>query len=106
MSLKLFLIILGGMAVTFSTRFSFLMLSDKITISPKVTKFLNFIAPAVLTALIAPAVFTTNGAVNISFNNTYLIASLISTITAFLTRQMTLTIIAGLSTVAVLTMFI
>lgn len=106
MSLKLFLIILGGMAVTFSMRFSFLMLSSKITISPKVTKFLDFIAPAVLTALITPAVFTTNGSINLSLSNIYLIAAFVSSITAFLSRQMVLTIISGISTVAVLTMFV
>ncbi|AOY78174.1 hypothetical protein BJL90_00560 [Clostridium formicaceticum] len=96
------LIILGAGLATYCTRFPLMIISGKGEISPKLTKFMSFIAPAVLTSLIVPAIFIKEGNIDISFNNKYIIASVITILSAHISKNMLVTVITGICTVGIL----
>jgi branched-subunit amino acid transport protein len=61
------------------------------------------IAPAILTALIVPTIFTSEGRVDISLNNYYIPAAAITILVAYFSKSMLASIITGLCTVGLLT---
>lgn len=87
MTLREFLMIAGMMAVTFSIRYILLALSGRFTLPEEVEKALNYVPPAVLTAIIVPSVFISNGNWNISPANPYLTAAVAATAAGFLFRK-------------------
>ncbi|QUH25852.1 AzlD domain-containing protein [Serpentinicella alkaliphila] len=105
MSIKMLIIILGAGFVTYCTRFPLILATSKGEINPGLKKFMSFIAPAVLTSLIIPAIFIREGNIDISLTNNYIIASVITVITAYFSKNMLLSVIVGICTVAIL-MFI
>jgi branched chain amino acid efflux pump len=96
------LIILGAALVTYSTRFPLLIYSGPKHIPTWLSKYLSFIAPAVLTALIVPMVFIKQGRPDFSVANQYLIAAIVSVLTAFLSKNNLVTVIVGVLTVGLL----
>ncbi len=98
-------IILGAGVATYFTRFPLMILSGKREISPRLAKFMSFIAPAVLTSLIVPTIFINQGSIDISFNNKYIIASFIAALSAYLTKNMLVSVIVGMGTVGILMYF-
>lgn len=105
MSIKMMFIILGAGLVTYCTRFPLMVLTSKGELSPKLTKFMSFIAPAILTSLIVPAIFIRQGRVDISFNNHYIIATVITTLSVYFSKNMLIGVIIGISTVGILMLF-
>lgn len=107
MDMKEMVMILGMMAVTFSIRYILLALSGRFSLPVEVEKALNYVPPAVLTAIIFPSVLLPNGEWNLSFANAYLPAALAAVVAGFLFRKKVLaaSISAGLI-VFVLTSFI
>ena len=102
MSIRMIFIILGASIVTYCTRFPLMVISGKREIPPKLTKFMSFIAPAILTSLIVPTIFTSQGNIDISFNNKYLIASVITALVAYFSKNMLVAMITGITTVGIL----
>lgn len=102
MSAKMIGIILGAGLATYFTRFPMMLLSNNKEISPKLSQFMSFIAPAVLTALIVPAIFLKEGKFAVSLNNPYIIASGITVLVAYVTKKMLITVLTGICTVAML----
>ncbi|WP_069998076.1 AzlD domain-containing protein [Cellulosilyticum sp. I15G10I2] len=102
MSIKLIVIILGAGLATYFTRFPLLVISGNREIPPRVTKFMSYIAPAVLTSLIVPAIFIKQGHIDISFNNNYIVASVITALSAYCSKNMLLSVITGICTVGIL----
>ena len=70
------LVILGGMLVTFLTRFSFIGLLPAERLPPLLRSGLGFVAPAVLAAIIAPALLLPAGVLDLSLSNYQLLAGL------------------------------
>lgn len=93
--------ILGAAIVTYLTRFPLMILSGKKIPSP-LMKYLSFIAPAVLTALIAPMIFIKQGRVDISLSNNYFIAAIITVLVSYFSKNMLASLIAGICSVALL----
>ena len=102
MSYNMLLIIIGAGVATYCTRFPLMLLSNKNEISPELTKLMSFIAPAVLTSLIVPVIFIRNGGIDISFSNTYIIAAIITAIAAYISKNMLVSVITGISAVGIL----
>jgi branched-subunit amino acid transport protein len=96
-STDMWLVILGGMAVTFLTRYSFIGIMPADRLSPQLRSALRFVAPAVLAAIVAPALFMPKGALDISLTNIRLIAGLAATLVALRFRSVWLTIVCGLA---------
>lgn len=78
------ILILGMMAVTFSIRYILLAFSGRFTLPKPVEKALNYVPPAVLTAIIVPSVLIHDGALNISLHNAYLPAAVVAILAGFL----------------------
>lgn len=102
MSIKMILIILGAGLATYCTRFPLMIISSKREIPSQLTKFMGFIAPAVLTSLIAPAIFIKQGDIDISMSNQYIVAALITSLAAYISKNMLVSVITGICAVGIL----
>jgi branched-subunit amino acid transport protein len=90
------LMIAGMTAVTFGVRYPVLALVSKISLPRPVLDALKFIPPAVLTAIIVPAVFMPNGTLDVAYTNATLVAGVASALLAWRTKNLLLTIVMGM----------
>jgi branched-subunit amino acid transport protein len=91
------LMVLGMMAVTFGVRYPVLALVSKLSLPQAVLDALKFVPPAVLTAIIAPAVLMPAGQVDFRLNNAYLIAGIAAALISWRTKNLLLTIVLGMA---------
>jgi branched-subunit amino acid transport protein len=86
-----------GMAlVTFAIRYPTLALLSRISLPAMMIRALRYVPPAVLTAIIVTGVTMPNGVLEISLNNAYLIAGIITGVIAWRSKNLLLTIIFGM----------
>lgn len=92
--------------ITFLSRY--LLLSPKlpVRIGAKVTHFLSFSAPAVLTAIWVPIVFINDNKFNSSLTNPYLLAATVAVITAHKSRSVYLTLGTSMTVFGLLRFFL
>lgn len=88
--------ILGGL-ITFGMRFSLIYLFGKFHIPETLRRALHYVPPAVLSAIIFPELFLTNGAWNLSLENTRLLAGLAAIVIAWFSKNTLITILAGMA---------
>ncbi len=88
--------ILGMTLVTYIPRMLPVTLLSKVKIPDLMVRILKFVGPAILASLLAPALFITDGAINISLNNSYLLAAIPTLLTAYLTRSIFTTVFLGM----------
>jgi branched-subunit amino acid transport protein len=88
--------ILGMAAVTFGVRYFLFALGERLRMAPWIEASLKFIPPAVLSAIILPAVLLPQGEWEISPSNPYLVAALATTAAGLMTRNLLATIAIGL----------
>ena len=98
-------IIIAGL-LTFGIRLSFILFMGKTQISPIAQQALRFVPIAVLSALIAPALFVPKGSLDLTFGNTRLIAGLVAILVAWRTKNVLLTIVIGMICLLILQAFI
>jgi branched-subunit amino acid transport protein len=96
------LLILGMTIVTFGVRYPVMLLVGRMQLPQSVFRALRFVPPAVLTAIIVPTVFMPQGSIDLSLNNTYLVASLVAALVAWRTRSLLLTIVIGMAAMLLL----
>lgn len=89
--------IAGMMAVTFGIRYFLFAVADRIRLAPWIEGSLRFIPPAVLTAIILPAVLLPKGDWQVSFTNPYLVSAVAAAAAGVLTRNLLATIAIGLA---------
>ncbi len=82
--------------VTFATRLSFIALVGRARTPPLLARALRLVPPAVLSALILPELVLRNGAPALSPDNHRLAAGLVAAGVALATRNVLLTIAAGM----------
>jgi branched-subunit amino acid transport protein len=87
----------GMMAVTFGIRYFLFAVADRVRMAPWVEASLRFIPPAVLIAIILPAVILPRGEWHLSFSNPYLISALVTTAAGIQSRNLLATIAIGLA---------
>jgi len=92
--------------LTLSIRLSFIVFIGKMQIPPIVQQGLRFVPIAVLSALIAPALFFPTGTLNISLSNARLIAGLLAILVAWRTKNVLLTIFVGMACLLILQVFV
>lgn len=90
------LIILAMGIVTFGIRLLPIVLLGRIEIPLVVQRALRFVPPAVLSAIVAPELLMPGGEFSLSLDNARLIAGVIATIVAWRTKNVLLTIAAGM----------
>jgi len=92
------LFLIGGMAlVTFGIRYSMFAVAGRVEFPARLINALRYVPPAVLTALIVPAVLIPNGAgVQISYTNPYLVGAFVAFGVGWFSRNLLLTIVMGM----------
>jgi branched-subunit amino acid transport protein len=91
------LLVVGMAAVTFLVRWPVLALVSRLALPQAVLDAMKFIAPAVLTAIVVPAMLTPAGPLDISCDNAYLVAGVVAALIAWRTRNLLLTIVVGMA---------
>ncbi len=90
------LIVLGIGIGTYLSRLSFIGLLGDRQLPPALTRALEYIAPAVLAALVLPAIVRPEGQVDFGLDNLRLFAGLAAGLVAWRTRNVVLTTAVGL----------
>lgn len=94
--MRLWLIILVIGVITYAIRLSFILLTERMTLPPLALRILRFVPVAVLTAIIAPALVFPTGTLDLSPGNARLIAGIVAVGVAWRTRNIALTLVAGM----------
>ena len=91
-------VIIAGMAlVTLAVRYPLLVLLGRIPRPEPIFRALKYVPPAVLTAIIVPAVLFKDDRLTVSLSNDYLVAGIISVVVAWRSKHLLLTIIIGMA---------
>lgn len=104
--MNIWIVMLIGGLITFGMRFSFIFLFGKFHISETVRKALHYVPPAVLSAIVFPELFLSNGTLNLSLGNTRLLAGLVAVAVAWFTKNTLITILVGMLTLLLLQFFL
>jgi branched-subunit amino acid transport protein len=90
--------------VTFGIRLAPILALERFPIPPRLRQALRFMPPAVLSAIIFPALFflPNDGPLDISLGNLRLLAGLLAILVAWRTRNVLLTIAAGMGALWIL----
>ena len=91
-----FTIILMG-AVTYALRLSLIALLGRFEVPPLISRALRFVPPAVLSAIVLPELLQPGGKLNLSLANVRLLAGLLAMLVAWRTRNVLLTVAAGMA---------
>ena len=100
--MNIWLVMLLGGALTFGMRLSFIYLFGRFEIPALVQRALRFVPPAVLSAIIAPALFMPDNTLDLSLSNAYLMAGVVAILVAWRTKSTLWTILAGMLTLLML----
>jgi branched-subunit amino acid transport protein len=99
---KVALTIVGMGLITYSIRVSFFLLPERITLPDRLLQALRYVPAAVLSAIIFPAMFLSDGLLDISLGNERLIAGLAAGLVAWRTRNLVITIVVGMGVLWIL----
>lgn len=102
----LWVIIIGGMIVTYLTRLSFTVILPPERLPVIMQRGLRFVPSAILAAIVLPEFVRPDGVVDISLSNPYLLAGTIAALVAWRTRNTWLTILVGMLALWILTTLI
>jgi branched-subunit amino acid transport protein len=97
--------LLAGL-LTFTTRLSFILLLDRFKVPDWFRRGLRFVPGAVLSAIILPELATHNAAFDFSLQNPQLYAGALAVLVAWRTKNVLLTILAGMATLLILQVFL
>ena len=95
MTLWIVMILMG--AVTYGLRLSLIALMGRFEVPPLISRGLRFVPPAVLSAIIVPELVQPTGALNLSLGNLRLVAGVLAIFVAWRTRNVLLTVGAGMA---------
>ena len=104
--MNIWLVMLLGGLITFGMRFSLIYLFGRFQIPETMRKALHYVPAAVLSAIIFPELFLREGALNLSFENTRLLAGLVAILVAWFSKNTLVTIIAGMVALFLLQFFL
>jgi branched-subunit amino acid transport protein len=94
-------LILGGL-ITFGMRFSLIYLFGRFEVPETIRRALHYVPPAVLSAIIFPELFYYSGTLDISFDNTRLLAGIIAILVAWFSKNTLVTILVGMTALLIL----
>lgn len=90
MSMNELIMIAGMTAVTFGIRYILLAVADRFALPDVMERALGYVPPAVLTAIIVPAILLPRGEWDLSLSNAYLFGALAAVGAGVLFRKRTL----------------
>jgi branched-subunit amino acid transport protein len=94
--MTLWLTILSMGVVTYALRLSLIALLGRFEVPAIVRRALRFVPPAVLSAIILPELLQPGGRLNLTLGNARLLAGLLAVLVAWRTRNVLLTVGAGM----------
>ena len=105
--MNIWLVMLLGGLITFGMRFAliYLLAEGRLNIPEAMRRALHYVPPAVLSALIFPALALPNDVPDLSLGNQRLLAGLVAIAVAWVSKNTLLTIIAGMLALFVLQLF-
>ncbi len=95
MTLWMVIILMG--VVTYGLRLSLIALMGRFEVPPLVSRGLRFVPPAVLSAIVLPELVQPAGTLNLSLGNLRLVAGVLAIVVAWRTRNVLLTVGAGMA---------
>jgi branched-subunit amino acid transport protein len=95
--MNIWLVILLAGLVTYATRLSFILLLDRIKVPDWFRRGLRFVPVAVLSAIILPELTSPDGSLSLTLRNPQLAAGAVAILVAWRTKNMLLTILAGMA---------
>lgn len=95
-STTLWLVIIAVGVGTFAFRSSFILLVKKVGGQPWIDRALRQVPPAVMAALLTSGVLIRDGAVDLSLDNTKLIATALAALVAWFSKSLLWTILSGM----------
>lgn len=91
------LMLIGGMAfVTLSMRYPLLAMSGRINLPPRLLQALNYVPPAVLTAIVVPSVLVEGDSLWLGLDNPRLVGAIVALGIGLWRKNLLLTIVAGM----------
>lgn len=100
--MTLWLLIVAAGLLTYLIRLSFILLFNRFRVPDWFRRSLRFVPVAVLSAILMPEVLARNGALDISLLNPQLYAAAAAALVAWRTKNILLTILAGMSVLLIL----
>ncbi len=94
--MSIWLVLLIGGLLTYATRLSFILLLEKVQTPEWFKRGLRFVPLAVLSALILPELALPGGSLQLTWRNPQLLAGLVAIVVAWKTKNVLLTIAAGM----------
>jgi len=91
------LLIIGMFLATFSTRYLLFAVAGRVHFPEWLSTGLSFVPPAVLTAIVFPAVLMPEGDMWFSLDNPWLLASIGAVIIALVRKDLLTTIVGGMA---------
>jgi branched-subunit amino acid transport protein len=99
--MNIWLVMLVGGLLTFATRLSFILLLHRIRVPEWFRRGLRFVPVAVLSAILLPELTRPDGTLFLSWRNPQLLAGAVAILVAWRTKNVILTIIAGMAALLV-----
>jgi len=99
--MSIWVVMLIGGGLTFLTRLSFIALLHRLNVPNWFRRGLRFVPVAVLSAIILPELTNPNGTLFLSWRNPQLLAGGVAILVAWRTRNVILTILAGMAALLV-----
>jgi branched-subunit amino acid transport protein len=99
-TLWLTLVVIG--LLTFGTRLVFIALAGRLRMPAWLERGLRFVPVAALTAILVPEILKPEGELYLAAGNTRLLAGLVAVLVAWRTRNVLLTIAAGMAVLLIL----
>ena len=100
--MNIWLVMLLGGLITFAIRFSLIYLFGRFEVPETMRRTLHYVPPAVLSAIIFPELFFRNGTLELSLDNTRLLAGLTAIAVAWFSKNTLITILVGMVALFVL----
>ncbi len=95
--MKIWLIILAAGVITYIIRLSFILALERMEVPGWFARGLRYVPPAVLSAILIPGLADWNGKFTFSWENPQIIAGIAAGLVAWRTRNVVLTLAAGLA---------
>lgn len=104
--MNIWLVMLLGGLITFGIRFSLIYLFGRFEIPETMQRALHYVPPAVLSAIVFPELFFRDGSLHLALDNYRLLAGVIAVLVAWFSKNILITIIAGMIALFLLQFFL
>lgn len=104
--MNIWLVMLLGGLTTFGMRFSLIYLFGRFQVPETMQKALHYVPPAVLAAIIFPELLLYDGVMDLSLDNTRLLAGVVAIVVAWVSKNTLITIVAGMLALFLLQLFL